>query len=97
MSQTTSADTLKAIALIFNEHEHLTTENPLLKQQIASLEELNKLYVETDSLQKVEINLYKEEIISDKKEINKLKTTQKKTVIGSTIGGIILFILGLII
>ena len=97
MSQTTSADTLKAIALIFNEHEHLTTENPLLKQQIASLEELNKLYVESDSLQKIEIDLYKEEVISNKEEISKLKDTQKKTVIGSTIGGILLFILGLIL
>lgn len=95
ISQTTSADTLKAIALIFNEHEKLSIENPLLKQQISSLEELNQLYVESDSIQKVEITDLKDRVNSDSKKIQKLKSAKKKILIGSSIGGILLFILGL--
>lgn len=97
ISQTTSADTLKAISLIFNEHEKLSNENPLLKQQIKSLEELNQLYIKSDSIQKIEINLYKDKVASDEKKIQKMKSTQKKTVLGASVSGIVLFILGLIL
>ena len=96
-SQTTSADTLKAISLIFNEHEKLSIENPLLKEQIASLEELNQLYIATDSIQKIEINEYKNKVVSDEKKIQRLESTQKKTILGASVGGIVLFILGLIL
>ena len=97
LSQTTSADTLKAISHIFNEHEKLSIENPLLKQQIGSLEELNQLYIKTDSIQKEELMLYEEKVVSDEKKIQQLKSTQKKILIGSSVGGIVLFILGLIL
>ena len=97
ISQTTSADTLKAISLIFNEHEKLSKENPLLKQQISSLEELNKIYLKSDSLQQVEINLFKEKSANDEKIIKNLKSTQKKILIGSGLGGIVLFLLGIIL
>lgn len=88
---------MKAISLIFNEHEKLSIENPLLKQQIQSLEELNQLYVESDSIQKKEIDLYKDKVASDEKQIQRLKSAQKKTLIGSSVGGIVLFILGLLL
>lgn len=88
---------VKETALIFNEHEKLSIENPLLKEQINSLEELNQLYVKTDSLQKEEIKVYQEKVVSDEKKIQRLKSTQKKLVIGSSVGGIVLFILGLIL
>jgi len=97
ISQITSADTLKAISLIFNEHDKLCKENPLLKQQINSLEMLNQLYIKTDSIQKIEINLYKDKVASDEKQIQRLKSTQKKVLIGSSVSGIVLFILGLIL
>lgn len=97
ISQTTSADTLKAISLIFNEHEKLSKENPLLKQQISSLEELNKIYLKSDSLQRVEINLFKEKSANDEKIIKNLKSTQKKIIFGSCAGGIVLFLLGIIL
>ena len=97
ISQTTSADTLKAISLIFNEHEKLSIENPLLKEQILSLEKLNQLYIKTDSLKKEEIILYQEKVASDDIKIQQLKSTQKKLIIGSSVGGIVLFILGLIL
>ena len=97
ISQTTSEDTLKAISLIFNEHEKLSVENPLLKEQIASLEKLNQLYVESDSLQKEEIKVYEKKVVSDEKKIQQLKSTQKKIIFGSSVGGILLFILGLIL
>ena len=75
----------------------MSNENPLLKQQIKSLEELNKLYIKTDSIQKIEIESYNNEIIKNSKQINKLKNNQKRTIIGASIGGILLFILGLIL
>ena len=87
----------KETALIFVEHEKLSVENPLLKQQINSLEILNQLYIKKDSLQKEEINLYVDKVVSDEKTIKNLKSTQKKIIIGSSIGGILLLILGILI
>ena len=86
---------LEAIVLL--EHQKLSNENPLLKQQIKSLEELNQLYEKSDSIQKEEINLYKDKVASDEKKIQRLKSTQKKTIIGSSVGGIVLFIIGLLL
>ena len=75
----------------------MSNENPLLKQQIKSLETLNNLYVKTDSLQREEIKTYEIKVNSDEKTIKKLKSTQKKTIIGASVGGIVLFILGLLL
>jgi hypothetical protein len=58
---------------------------------------LNQLYVKTDSIQKKEISLYEEKVASDDKKIQQLKSAQKKTLIGASVGGIVLFILGLIL
>ena len=88
---------LKTACLIFNEHEYLSIENPLLKQQIKSLEELNQLYINTDSIQKEEIYIYKEKVASDEKKIQHLKSVQKKSILGFSVGGIVLFIIGLIL
>ena len=87
----------KETALIFVEHEKLSVENPLLKQQINSLEILNQLYIKKDSLQREEINLYVDKVVSDEKIIKNLKSTQRKIIIGSSIGGILLLILGILI
>lgn len=87
----------KETALIFVEHEKLSVENPLLKQQINSLEILNQLYIKKDSLQREEINFYVDKVISDEKTIKNLKSTQRKIIIGSSIGGILLLILGILI
>lgn len=87
----------KILNIILAEHEKLIIENPLLKQQIESLEELNKINEATDSIQKIEIKELKDRVKSDKNKINKLEKSKKKLIVGSSIGGIILFILGLII
>lgn len=84
-------------ALIFAEHQKLSNENPLLKQQVKSLEELNQLYVKSDSLQKIEIGNFKDKVASDEKKIQRLESTQKVTILGASVGGIVLFILGLIL
>ena len=86
---------LEAIVLL--EHQKLSNENPLLKEQVSWLEKLNQLYVKTDSLQREEIKTYKNKVASDEKKIQRLKSTQKKTIIGASVGGIVLFILGLIL
>lgn len=41
--------------------------------------------------------MYKDKIVSNEKQIKKLKSTQKKTIWTSLAGGIVLFILGLIL
>ena len=87
----------KETVLIFTEHEYLSIENPLLKQQIKSLEELNQLYINTDSIQKEEIYIYKEKVASNEKKIQRLKSIQKKSILGFSVGGIVLFIIGLIL
>lgn len=98
LSQTT-LDSIqsKTLCLILNEHEYLSIENPLLKQQIKSLEELNQLYINTDSIQKEEIYIYKEKVASNEKKIQRLKSIQKKSILGFSVGGIVLFIIGLIL
>ena len=84
-------------AIIFAEHQKLSEENPLLKQQILSLKELNNLYIKSDSIKQSEINLYKDEVNSCEKKIQKLKTSNRKTILGASISGILLFIIGLIL
>lgn len=84
-------------AIIFAEHQKLSEENPLLKQQILSLKELNNLYIKSDSIKQLEINLYKDEVNSCEKKIQKLKSSNRKTILGASISGILLFIIGLIL
>ena len=86
---------LEAIVLL--EHQKLSNENPLLKQQIKSLEELNQLYVKSDSIQKIEVKDLTDRVASDKEKIQRMKSTQKKTIFGASVGGIVLFILGLLL
>lgn len=90
-------DTLKIVNIIFAEHQKFSIENPLLKQKVASLEELNQLYVQSDSIQKIEVNELKNQVVSNEKEIQHLKSSRKKLIGGSCVGGIVLFILGLIL
>lgn len=99
VSSQTTLDSIqsKTLCLILNEHEKLSIENPLLKQEITSLKTLNSLYEQSEKNYKEEIILYKEKMVSDEKEIKKLKSRQKKTIISSSVGGIVLFILGLIL
>lgn len=87
----------KTLCLILNEHEKLSIENPLLKKQINSLQELNELYIKSDSIQKKEISLYQEKVFLDEKQIKQLKKNQKNLIIGSSIGGVLLFFIGLIL
>lgn len=84
-------------AIIFAEHQKLSEENPLLKQQVLSLKELNNLYIKSDSIKQSEINLYKDEVNSCEKKIQKLKSSNRKTILGASISGILLFIIGLIL
>ena len=94
---TLDAGQTKTLSLILIEHEKLSEENPLLKQQIHSLERLNQLYIDSDSIQFEEIKNLKLQVVSNEKKIQQMKSTQKKTIIGSSVGGIVLFILGLLL
>ena len=98
LSQTILDDSqTKTLSIILAEHQKFTEENPLLKQQITNLKELNYLYVQSDSIHKIEIKDLTKRVESDKKTIQKYKSNQKKTLIGASAGGILLFIIGLIL
>ena len=97
LSDTISVDSVKATAIIFNDHARLEKENSLLLRKIGSLEDLNKLYVQSDSIKDSEIELYKEKSNKDERKITRLKKSRKLIGIGSGIGGILLFILGILI
>ena len=97
MNEQGEIDTLKVVNIIFAEHEKLSIENPLLKEKIKSLEELNNLYCESDSLLKKESEILKEKVAQDSKQIKKLKSSRKRIIGFSCVGGIVLFILGIIL
>ena len=92
----TANDTI-ITSIIFAEHQKLSIENPLLKKEIEQYKNLYKLCEETDSINKEETELYRNGLDNANKQINKLKSSQKKIIIGSSVGGILLFILGLIL
>ena len=92
-----SLSTQQITAIIFAEHQKLSNENPLLKKQVNSLQELNELYIKSDSIRKKEISLYQEKVFLDEKQIKQLKKNQKNLIIGSSIGGVLLFFIGLIL
>lgn len=87
----------KTTAIIFAEHEKFLIENSLLKEQVNSLEKLNNLYIKSDSLQNEKILLYKDSIINNNIEIQKIKLSKQNLVINSVIGCIITFLIGLIL
>ena len=100
ISMTIDKDSLtdsKVTALIFAEHQKLSTENPLLKEQIKSLEELNSLFEKSDSIQNVKIQIYQERVSSDAIKIKKLESSRKAILGGSCVGGVVLFIIGLLL
>ena len=97
MKDSVNLDTLKIVNIIFSEHAKLYKENPLLKEKISALEQLNKSYEKSDSIKNIEINMCKERIKSDAEKISNLETFKKKAIQGFSAGGIVLFLLGLII
>lgn len=96
MKDSVNWDTLKIVNLIFAEHEYLSIENPLLKEQIKSLEELNQLYIKTDSVRKEELYEYEKQVNSDKETIKELRKTNKIAV-GISAGSVFLFLISLIL
>ena len=85
------------LALILAEHQKLTVENPLLKEEIQLLKQQNKLCEEQDSLHQQEIGIYKEELIKTTNKLNKSESSRKKIITFSSVGGILLFIIGILL
>ena len=85
------------LGLLCNDHAKLREENHLFLQKIKSLEDLNKLYVHSDSIKSSEVELYREKSIADEHEIKRLKKSRKAIGVGAGIGGTVLLILGIFI
>lgn len=82
-SQTTSTITitpeqLKTTNLIFLEHEKYTKEVPLLNKKIETLEEINKSWLHTDSIRKINEKQYNTIIKRDSIKITQLQSSHKK-------------------
>lgn len=82
-SQTTSTITitpeqLKTTNLIFLEHEKYTKEVPLLNKKIETLEKINKSWLHTDSIRKINEKQYNTIIKKDSIKITQLQSSRKK-------------------
>ena len=82
-SQTTSTITiapeqLKTTNLIFLEHEKYTKEVPLLNKKIETLEEINKSWLHTDSIRRINEKQYNAIIKKDSIKITQLQSSHKK-------------------
>ena len=82
-SQTTSTITitpeqLKTTNLIFLEHEKYTKEVPLLNKKIETLEKINKSWLHTDSIRKINEKQYCTIIKNDSIKITQLQNSHKK-------------------
>lgn len=82
-SQTTSTITitpeqLKTTNLIFLEHEKYTKEVPLLNKKIEILEEINKSWLHTDSIRRINEKQYNAIIKKDSIKITQLQSSHKK-------------------
>lgn len=88
---------LKTTNLIFSEHEMLLKKVSLLTNQIGALEELNATYVKQDSLRLQEISLYKNAYEDKTLQYNKLNKKYVNYRRWSVAGGVLAFILGILI
>lgn len=82
-SQTTSTITitpeqLKTTNLIFLEHEKYTKEVPLLNKKIETLEKINKSWLHTDSIRRINEKRYNAIIKKDSIRITQLQSSHKK-------------------
>lgn len=82
-SQTTSTITitpeqLKTTNLIFLEHEKYTKEVPLLNKKIETLEEINKSWLHTDSIRRINEKQHNAIIKKDSIKITQLQSSHKK-------------------
>lgn len=82
-SQTTSTITitpeqLKTTNLIFLEHEKYTKEVPLLNKKIETLEKINKSWLHTDSIRRINEKQYNDIIKKDSIKITQLQSSHKK-------------------
>ncbi len=82
-SQTTSTITitpeqLKTTNLIFLEHEKYIKEVPLLNKKIETLEEINKSWLHTDSIRRINEKQYNAIIKKDSIRITQLQSSHKK-------------------
>ena len=82
-SQTTSTITitpeqLKTTNLIFLEHEKYTKEVPLLNKKIETLEKINKSWLHTDSIRRINEKQYNAIIKKDSIKITQLQSSHKK-------------------
>ena len=82
-SQTTSTITitpeqLKTTNLIFLEHEKYTKEVPLLNKKIETLEKINKSWLHTDSIRRINEKQYNTIIKRDSIKITQLQSSHKK-------------------
>lgn len=93
---TITAEQLKSINLIFNEHRYFKEKVGLLTEQVEDLSKLNSLYVEQDSIRCKEIDEYKNAYEDSFKKYNRLNK-RYKIVKGISFATILTTLLGIVV
>ena len=75
---TITPEQLKTTNLIFLEHEKYTKEVPLLNKKIETLEKINKSWLHTDSIRRINEKQYNTIIKKDSIKITQLQSSHKK-------------------
>lgn len=75
---TITPEQLKTTNLIFLEHEKYTKEVPLLNKKIETLEKINKSWLHTDSIRRINEKQYNAIIKKDSIKITQLQSSHKK-------------------
>jgi hypothetical protein len=84
------------MALLCNDHARLSTENSLLKDEVNSLKDLTKVYIQSDSLKNSQLDLYKQKSKSDERKIKRMKKSRNGILAGSGIIITLLLILNIV-
>ncbi len=93
---TITAEQLKSINLIFNEHRYFKEKVSLLTEQVEDLSKLNSLYVEQDSIRCKEIDEYKNAYEDSFKKYNRLNK-RYKIIKGISFATILTTLLGIVV
>ena len=68
-----SSEQLRITNLIFAEHAKLSSQVPLLKNQVSNLEKVDSIWLHTDSIRREQIVEYEQVIQQQEKKLNKIK------------------------
>ena len=94
-----TSEELRLTNLIFIEHKKLSEEVPLLEEEILQLKEINRSWISTDSIRRLEVKFYEDLVQTNNKKIKRLtrKVKTRNGALGGLSVGIVILCLIIII